>query len=594
MAIKHPKQGKLIIFEGPDGVGKTTISNEIAKYMKEQGEICELMTFPGKEPGTIGNLVYDVHHSPSNYGIENLTPISKQALHIVAHLDAIERRILPALKEGRHVLLDRYWWSTWVYGVVSGIDRRILKSMIDLELAQWHGVKPTAAILLRRTTPIDRDDAPEYWQSLRQQYDVLARKERHQHSVFTIDNTGTLPDAINRIKEILKQKILSLSRKRQRPKTGENGQLSFFGEADTPSLSSLTIYSHLLPSKPTVVFDTYWRFAAERQKIFFKKLENAPRPWTDDRTLASYKFTNAYRASDRVSQYLIRHVIYRDDLPSSVDEVFFRIILFKIFNKIETWQLLETVLGTITYGDYSFKHYDKVLSRAMKEGKAIYSAAYIMPSGSSTHGYDKKHRNHLKLIERMMADELPMKLADSQNMHRGFDLLREYPTIGDFLAYQFITDVNYSEVTDFTEMEFVVPGPGSLDGIRKCFLDRGGLNEPETIRFMADIQEAEFERLGLDFQSLWGRRLQLIDCQNLFCEVDKYSRVMHPNIAGISGRTRIKQKYSAKPDTIDYWYPPKWGINQTIEHNLSSPNNLEIESVGEYGSSYISEASIKN
>jgi alpha-glutamyl/putrescinyl thymine pyrophosphorylase clade 1 len=94
--------------------------------------------------------------------------------------------------------------------------------------------------------------------------------------------------------------------------------------------------SHILPAKPTVVFDSYWRFAAERQKIFFKKLENAQIPWTDDRILSTYKFTNAYRASDRTSQYLIRNVIYRDDLPASANEVFFRIMVFKLFNKIET------------------------------------------------------------------------------------------------------------------------------------------------------------------------------------------------------------------------------------------------------------------
>ncbi len=326
-------------------------------------------------------------------------------------------------------------------------------------------------------------------------------------------------------------------------------------------------YSHLLPAKPTVVFDTYWRFAAERQNIFFKKLVREPMPWTKDEILSTFKFTNAYRASDRTSQYLIRHVIYRDDLPSSPEEVFFRIILFKIFNKIETWRLLENRLGNIIYTEYSFKRYDEILTEAIESGQSIYSAAYIMPSGGKTLGHTRKHRNHLKLIEKMMADELPKKLTDAPNMHRGFDLLREYPTIGDFLAYQFITDVNYSKLTNFSEMSFVVPGPGALDGIRKCFADLGGLNEPEIIKLMAENQESEFERLGLDFQSLFGRPLQLIDCQNLFCEVDKYARMKHPEISGISGRTRIKQKYSANRQPIDYWYPPKWGINQAIEES---------------------------
>ncbi|MDF5717374.1 MAG: putative DNA base hypermodification protein [Rhizonema sp. NSF051] len=97
-----------------------------------------------------------------------------------------------------------------------------------------------------------------------------------------------------------------------------------------------------------------------------------------------------------------------------------------------------------------------------------------------------------------------------------------------------------------------MPGPGALDGIRKCFLELGSLKEAEIIQFMADNQEAEFERLGLNFQSLWGRRLQLIDCQNLFCEVDKYARIKHPEISGISGRNRIKQKYSSSVNPISY------------------------------------------
>ncbi|MEG4440504.1 putative DNA base hypermodification protein [Microcoleus sp. AT9_B5] len=360
--------------------------------------------------------------------------------------------------------------------------------------------------------------------------------------------------------------------------TLQSKQLSFeFGDYGEKPRYAPTIISHILPAKPNVVFDSYWRFAAERQKIFFKKLENAQIPWTDDQILSTYKFTNAYRASDRTSQYLIRNVIYRNDLPASSKEVFFRIMIFKLFNKIETWQLLENKIGSIIYAEYSFERYDRVLTEAMKSEQTIYSAAYIMPSGGKTFGHTAKHRNHLKLIELMMADELPHKLADATNMHKGFDLLREYPTLGDFLAYQFITDVNYSEITNFTEMDFVIPGPGALDGIRKCFLDLGGLNEPEIIKFMADIQESEFERLGLDFKSLWGRKLQLIDCQNLFCEVDKYARMKHPDIAGISGRTRIKQKYSANTQPVDYWYPPKWGINQAIEEYRAAKADTQFK-----------------
>lgn len=333
--------------------------------------------------------------------------------------------------------------------------------------------------------------------------------------------------------------------------------------------------SHLHPIRPTAVFDTYWRFAVERQEMFFRRLENAPRPWTRDPILLANKFTNAYRASDRVSQFLIRHVIYRDDLPKSGTEVLFRILLFKLFNKIETWELLESALGAITFKDYSFERYDAVLTGAMQQQHRIYSAAYIMPPGSSAFGHRAKHQNHLRLLELMMKDKVAAQLAKAPTMQRAFELLRSYPTIGDFLAYQFVTDINYSELTDYSEMDFVVPGPGAKDGIRKVFADRASLNEPELIRLMADSQEQEFQRLGLKFRSLWGRPLQLIDCQNLFCEVDKYARVAHPDIVGISGRTRIKQKFVPTGPLLSPWYPPKWGINERISR---SEGKVEFQS----------------
>ena len=335
--------------------------------------------------------------------------------------------------------------------------------------------------------------------------------------------------------------------------------------APEPALAPTPIQlRHLAPAKVSEVYESYWRFAAERQAVFFRRARGEMRPWTANPVLAIYKFTNAYRASDRVSQYLIRHVIYRDDLPKSPREVFFRILLFKLFNKIETWELLERSFGLVTFEGYRFDAYDAVLTRAMQAGQRIYSAAYIMPPGSRAFGRSAKHQNNLLLLERMMEDRLAERLAQTRTMQEGFEKLRSYPTIGDFLAYQFITDINYSELTDFSEMDFVVPGPGARDGLRKCFLDPGGLNEPELIRLMADRQEQEFERLALDFQSLWGRRLQLIDCQNLFCEVDKYARVAHPLIAGKTGRVRIKQKFEPIAEPIELFYPPKWKLNDKI------------------------------
>ncbi len=307
-----------------------------------------------------------------------------------------------------------------------------------------------------------------------------------------------------------------------------------------------------------------------RQNIFFKKIQNIFPPWSTDPILNKYKFTNTYRASDRVSQYLISNVIYDGD--QSISETFFRIILFKTFNKIDTWEHLKKELGGISYNTYSFKRYCSIINSVLHKKKPIYSSAYIMTSGKSAFGYPKKYKNHLKLIELLMKKNIPEIINELKNMKEVFMLLRSFPTIGDFLAYQYTIDINYSNITNFTEMDFVVPGPGARDGIKKCFSDLGGLSEVDIIKLVTDRQELEFNRVGLKFKDLWGRPLQLIDCQNLFCEVDKYSRVKHPEVIGISGRTKIKHKYKFNDKPVKYWYPPKWNINHRIDTSNTEEN----------------------
>ncbi|MEU8369059.1 nucleotide kinase domain-containing protein [Micromonospora tulbaghiae] len=311
---------------------------------------------------------------------------------------------------------------------------------------------------------------------------------------------------------------------------------------------------------PTAVFDTYWRFAAERQRIYEARLRGEPAPWTDDAILAHHRFTNCYRAADRVSQYLIRQVQYQG--AQEWNEVFFRTLLFKIFNKPGTWDLLSSALTTISWESYSYRGYDSILSRAFDAGVRLYSPAYIIPS--PPFGESRKHRNHLRLIESMMNAGVPDQLLAASSMRRAFEILRAQPGIGDFLAYQYLIDLNYSAALSFDEMEFVVPGPGARDGLRKCFGPSASGIEAEVIRYMSASQSYHFDRLGLQWQGLNGRPLQLVDCQNLFCEVDKYSRVAHPQIQGISGRTRIKQIYRADGRELSAWFPPKWGINDRI------------------------------
>ena len=323
--------------------------------------------------------------------------------------------------------------------------------------------------------------------------------------------------------------------------------------------------------RPTPVYDVYWHFACERQNVFFKRLRGMAAPWTNDLIIRKHKFTNAYRILDRVSQFLISEIVNPDaSADVSMEDKIFRILFFKLFNKIETWRLLEEETHGISWARYSFQEYDQVLSAALSKGARIYSAAYIMASGKSTFGHQRKHQNHLRLLEQMMAGGVTQRISACRSMAQLYDVLLSYPLIGKFLAYQFATDINYSSVTDFSEEEFVVAGPGARDGIMKCFSDRGNYSDEDVIRFVMENQENEFERLGLDFRDLFGRSLKLIDCQNIFCEVGKYARVSHPHISDRSGRARIKQVYHTTGDLPVPCFPEKWGLSSTLRRFLDN------------------------
>jgi hypothetical protein len=258
-----------------------------------------------------------------------------------------------------------------------------------------------------------------------------------------------------------------------------------------------------------------------------------------------------------VSQYLVNHVI--PGAFTNAADVFFRVILFKIFNRISTWQHLQSELGDLHTSTFDVLRYDEVLSRAVQRGDRIYTSAYIMPVPKF--GAIHKHSNHLRLVKRMLDEDLPNRIAASSTMEGAYRLLLSYSSIGNFLAYQYLTDLNYSWLTSFSEMEFVVPGPGAIDGISKCFGDTGGMSNADIVRAVAEMADVEFEKRGLAFPTLWGRPLQLIDYQNLFCEVDKYTRMTHPLVLGPSGRQRIKRRFRrVNPSQPVLGFPTKWGL----------------------------------
>ena len=234
------------------------------------------------------------------------------------------------------------------------------------------------------------------------------------------------------------------------------------------------------------VYDLYWYFACERQNIFWKKINGESAPWTNDKILQEYKFCNSYRVNDRVSQYLLKNVIYNGKKYSNED-MLFRILLFKLFNKESTWELLLNNFEDITLKTFNIKEYSSALENAISSGIKIYNDAYIS-CANKAFGYDRKHDNHLALLNKMFnEDKIQEKIVKCKTMEEAFNIIKSYPLIGNFMAYQLVTDINYSEIANWREDEFTVAGPGSLRGIKKCFIDKGKMSNEDIIRYIVEI-----------------------------------------------------------------------------------------------------------
>lgn len=316
------------------------------------------------------------------------------------------------------------------------------------------------------------------------------------------------------------------------------------------------------PTPREGVYELYWKFAAERHRVFEARVAGAPWPWTQDQILQEYKFCNVYRAADRVSQYLIRNVAYSEDGSSAADRLF-QIVAFRNFSNISTWKTVIEILGHLPrIADLESGAFEAALTEAKDRNGGLYTGAFIL-CATNAYGRKTKHLNHVELFRDMFVrSRLAERILEAESLEEVYELLHAFPLMGDFMSYQMAIDLNYSEHVNFSENDFTKPGPGALRGIKKVFSGLGGLTPQEVIMWMVDNQDAEFARLGLEFNGLWGRPIQAIDAQNLFCETDKYCREAVPELA--SARSRIKSRYTSTPDPMTLFFPPKWGINDQL------------------------------
>lgn len=189
--------------------------------------------------------------------------------------------------------------------------------------------------------------------------------------------------------------------------------------------------SFILPEPE--IFDTFFWFLAERHRIHCLRVAGLSPPWTEDQILVEFAFTNIFRVFDRVTQYVLRNVVKRG--PGNLEDDVFRVLLFRTFNSIDTWEMLEEELGEISWRSFDLAKYERVLRKGAQRG-ALYGHAYIIPATDLGGPQGRNYENHLRLIKLMMDQDLPKKLQRFEYLRDAHGYICLYPMIGSFTGFQ--------------------------------------------------------------------------------------------------------------------------------------------------------------
>jgi hypothetical protein len=196
-----------------------------------------------------------------------------------------------------------------------------------------------------------------------------------------------------------------------------------------------------------------------------------------------------------------------------------------MFTRIDTWEYILREIGAPTWATYKRGTYANALRRAKDSGIPLYTGSFRKPAPH--HGYSDNFMNHLKFLELLMEGDLPGRFVAATRMEDVFDWLQTFDGMGDFTAYQLLLNLTYTGLVNFSDADsFVVLGPGSRAGLKRCFgKDLFSSQMLDIVRWMQSTQDEHFSRLELSCTlgppGSTYHKMQLCDIEHTLCEVDK-------------------------------------------------------------------------
>lgn len=202
MAAKTLKRGVFITFEGFEGSGKSTQIKLLAESLSRDKYSVVVLREPGSTK--IGDKVRRILLDKKNSSVSRKAEL---LLYLAARAQIIEEKIIPALKEGKIILCDRFQDATVAYqGFGLGMDREIISLFGDFVTCK---IKPDLTILLdipvkeglkRLGENKDRIEKRSiaYHQRVRDGYLKMAKEEPERIKLFSSKNIRATHEEIRK------------------------------------------------------------------------------------------------------------------------------------------------------------------------------------------------------------------------------------------------------------------------------------------------------------------------------------------------------------------------------------------------------------
>lgn len=268
-------------------------------------------------------------------------------------------------------------------------------------------------------------------------------------------------------------------------------------------------------------------YARERENIRLLRLRGAPAPWTADPVLGRYRFTNVRRRDDRVSQWIIKHVIRPEQ--GVQPELWFSLLICRLINWPPTLlELLREGVIPVEVENFNPARFRRVMAEAKARGGKVYSGAYMVyPGPRGQHADKAEFLLQVLKAAHHKADRINDALwasGERPSVAQVVALLADCFGLGTFMAGQVAADLTYApeQLDHAVDLYTWAPiGPGSSRGLN-LMLRRppyAGWSPEEFNHQLRLVGSALAQRAGL-------HGLTLHDVQNVMCEYSKYGRAV--------------------------------------------------------------------